>query len=270
LKALVDWTQQDFAVRLVVHTGGTVRHLIPVSAVERGLLVTHTNDCVAEAVAEFTVGAIIAARRQMITSAIRTRVGQEPLSFENMHRLPGSVVGVISASTVGRKVLALLKPWNVKPLLYDPYCSREVAESYGAELVPLRDLMERSDVVTVHAPLLDETRGMVGAVEFSAMRDGTLFVNCARGQLTDQEALLRELQSGRISALLDVTDPAEPLPADSPFLQLENCIVLPHIAGSTIETRRLQGSQAVDEALRFLAHKPQKEQVTRDRWDIIA
>ncbi|HMO57270.1 MAG TPA: NAD(P)-dependent oxidoreductase, partial [Roseiflexaceae bacterium] len=129
---------------------------------------------------------------------------------------------------------------------------------------------QRSDIVTLHAPVTPQTLGMLGAAEFALMRDGALFVNTARGRLIDHAALLAELQAGRLHALLDVTDPTEPLPLDSPFYALENCVVLPHMAAVTIEARRRQGMMVVDEIERFLAGEPLHFQVTPDRWDTMA
>ncbi len=270
LEPLREWTPETFNVRLVAHTAGTVKRLIPVQALERGVLVTHANHALAAAVAEFTIGAIVAARRQIVQSAIRMRAGQPRLPVQQMHELSGSTIGIIGASTIGRRVLQLLAPWDATLLLYDPYCPPQAAAGLGATLVPLDDLMRRSDVVSLHAPVTEETIGMLGAAQFSAMKDGALFVNTARGRLIDHDALLAELQSGRISALLDVTDPNEPLPADSPFFQLENCIVLPHIAGISVQARWRQGSDMIDETLRFLAGEPLRYQVTLARWDIMA
>ncbi len=270
LLPLVEWTPQEFAVRLIAHTAGTVKHLVPVQALERGLLVTHANAALAAAVAEFTVGVIVAARRQIIPSAIRMRAGLPRLPLEQMHELRGSTIGIISASTIGWRVMQLLAPWEANLLLYDPYCSQQTAAEYDAMLVSLHELMQRSDIVTLHAPVTEGTIGMLGAAEFAAMKDGALFVNTARGRLIDHDALLNELQSGRISAVLDVTDPTEPLPLDSPFFALENCIVLPHMAGMSVQARWRQGSDMVDEILRYLAGEPLRYQVTRERWDIMA
>jgi phosphoglycerate dehydrogenase-like enzyme len=270
LASLVDWAPDDFAVRLVAHSAGTIKRLVPVRALERGLLVTHANEALAEAVAEFTLGAIVAARRQMFASAGRMRANRPALDVSSMRRVQGSTVGVIGASAIGRRVMALLRPLNTTILLYDPYCPPETAAAHGATPVDLRTLLQRSDIVTLHAPVTPETLGMLGAVEFAAMPDGALFINTARGRLIDHAALLDELQSGRISAALDVTDPAEPLPPDSPFFELENCVVFPHIAGLSAETYARQGEDTVDEILRFLAGQPLRFAVTRERWDTMA
>lgn len=270
LSPLDTWTPESFAVRAIVHSAGTVKYFLPQQAVERGLVVAHANESLAEAVAEFTIGAIIAARRQMLQSANRFKTGQSRMPLTTMREIPGSTVGVIGASQIGRRVLRYLAPFNATVLLADPYCPPAVAAEYGATLVDLPELMRRSDIVTLHAPVTPETLRMLGPAEFGAMKDGALFVNTARGRLIDPDALLAELQTGRISAVLDVTDPTEPLPPDSPFFALENCIVFPHIAAITVEARQRQGAMTVDEVLRFLAGEPLHYQVMPDRWATMA
>jgi phosphoglycerate dehydrogenase-like enzyme len=267
---LGDWSPDTSPLRLIAHTAGTVKQLLPPQALERGLLVAHANESLAESVAEFTIGAILMARRQAFAAFARMRRGGTHLGPHASRELRGSSVGIIGASAIGRRVLALLRPFGPRLLLADPYCPPEQAAALGAELLPLHDLLAQSDVVSLHAPVTRETLGMLGAREFAAMRDGALFVNTARGRLIDAEALLRELQSGRISALLDVTEPTEPLPPDSPFLQLDNCVVLPHIAAISLEARRRQGEYTVDDVLRYLGGEPLRFQVTRERWDTMA
>jgi phosphoglycerate dehydrogenase-like enzyme len=270
LAPLEGWTPKSFAVRLVAHTAGTVKSLLPVAALERGLLVMHANDSLAEAVAEFTLGAILMAWRNAFAAAARMRAGRQSLPVASQRELRGSTVGIIGASAIGRRVLRLLAPLGVTLLLYDPYCPPAVAAEHGATLVGLHELLRQSEIVSLHAPITPETIGMLGAAEFAAMRDGALFVNTARGRLIDHAALLEQLQSGRISALLDVTDPTEPLPRDSPFFELENCVLLPHMAGVSREARQRQGQMTVDEILRFLSGEPLRYRVTRERWDTMA
>jgi phosphoglycerate dehydrogenase-like enzyme len=267
---LGDWSPEASPLRLVAHTAGTVKQLLPPQALERGLLVAHANESLAESVAEFTIGAILMARRQAFAAFARMRRGETHLDPLASRELRGSSVGIIGASAIGRRVLALLRPFGPRLLLADPYCPPEQAAALGAELLPLHDLLAQSDIVSLHAPVTRETLGMLGAREFAAMRDGSLFVNTARGRLIDADALLRELHSGRIGALLDVTDPTEPLPPDSPFLQLDNCVVLPHIAAISLEARQRQGEYTVDDVLRYLGGEPLRFQVTRERWDTMA
>ncbi len=270
LAALAPWTPAAFAVRLVAHTAGTVKQLVPVAAIERGLLVTHANDSLAEAVAEFTLGAIVMARRNAFAAAARMRDGRERLPIAAQHEVRGSTIGVIGASAIGRRVMRLLAPLDVTLLLYDPYCTPAIAAQHGATLVGLHELLRSSAIVTLHAPVTPETIGMLGPAEFAAMKDGALFINTARGRLIDHDALLSELQSGRLAALLDVTDPNEPLPHDSPFFALENCTVLPHMAAVTVQARQRQSQMMLDETLRFLSGEPLHFLVTRARWDTMA
>jgi len=257
------WRPEDSPLRLLAHTAGSVRHLVGREALERGLLVTHANQSLAEAVAEFTFGAILGMRRQMFLCAERFKQGRPGPDFRTMHELPGSTIGIIGASAIGRRVMDILRPWRVKILLYDPYTSPETAACYQAELVgDLVELFRRSEVVSLHAPITPETIGMLRAEHFAALPDGALFVNTARGVLVDHAALLRELQTGRIWALLDVTDPTEPIPPDSPFLGLENCVVIPHQAGNSLQARRRQGRYTAEDICNYLAGRPLERPVS--------
>jgi phosphoglycerate dehydrogenase-like enzyme len=270
LRALHGWTPEGSQLRLVAHSAGTVKQLLPVEALERGLLVSHANESLAEAVAELTLGLIIVAWRNAFVSIERYRAGKEQVPIATQRELRGSTVGIIGASAIGRRILQLLRPLGARLLLADPYATPALAAEHGAELVGLDELLRASEIVSLHAPVTSETLGMLGAAEFAAMRPGALFVNTARGRLIDHDALLAELRAGRISALLDVTDPTEPLPPDSPFFQLENCVLLPHVAGASLEARRRQSQITVDEILRFLTGEPLQHQVTRERWDTMA
>ena len=111
---------------------------------------------------------------------------------------------------------------------------------------------------------------MLRAEHFQAMQDGSLFVNTARGVLVDHAALLRELQTGRISAFLDVTDPEEPLPPDLPFFKLENCVVIHHQAGASLEARQRQGRFTVEDIVNYLEGRPLARKVLAERWAVMA
>ena len=267
---LKTWSPETSKLRLVAHTAGSVKFLLSQELLDKGLLVSHANDSLAEAVAEFTVGGIIAMRRQMFLSANRYQRHQPAPEYTTMRELPGSQVGIIGASAIGRRVIAWLKPWQVKILLFDPYLTDQQAIALDAERVSLIDLFRRSDIISLHAPITPETIGMLGREHFQVMKDGALFVNTARGILIDADALLAELKTGRISALLDVTDPTEPLPADSPFFGLENCVLTPHQAGNSLEARLRQGRYIGEEILAYLEGKPLQHRVMPERWSTMA
>lgn len=270
-ETLAGWSPASSPLRLLAHSAGSIRHLVTQETLERGLLVTHANESLAEAVAEFTFGAILAMRRQMFLCAERFKQGKPTPNFQTMNELSGSTVGIIGASAIGRRVMEMLRPWRVKILLFDPFISDAKAAQYQAERVEdLVELFRRSDIVSLHAPITPETIGMLRGEHFAAMKDGALFVNTARGVLVDHPALLETLQTGRISALLDVTDPTEPLPPDSPFLRMENCVVIHHQAGNSVQARQRQSRYTVDDILNWAAGRPLERGVQAEKMPIMA
>nr|WP_277606071.1 hydroxyacid dehydrogenase [Glycomyces sp. L485] len=172
----------------------------------------------------------------------------------------GRVVGLIGASAIGRRVIELLRPFDLDILLADPYVDEAEAARLGVGLVGLDELVARSHVVSVHAPDLPETRHLIDAPRLAAMRDGTVVVNTARGRLVDTDALTAELLTGRLSAVIDVTHP-EPLPADSPLFDLPNVFLTPHVAGSQGNELARMGLYMVEEAERLAADEPLRHRV---------
>jgi phosphoglycerate dehydrogenase-like enzyme len=183
--------------------------------------------------------------------------------------LRGSVVGIVSASKVGREVIKLLKPFDVTILMYDPYLSEWDAGSLGVQKVALNDLFSRSDFVTVHAPSIPRTNKMIGAEQLKLLKDGAIFLNTSRGGVIDHDALLAEAQTGRIWATLDVTTP-EPLPPDSPFLKLPNVFVTPHISGTGAYGYAKIGEMTLAALEDFFADKPVVGAVDFSRFDLLA
>ena len=244
-------------LRAIVHAGGTIKTFLDPSVLARGIAVSSAAEANAIPVAEFTLAAIILAAKRVTRSAHRYRTTR---SGRDLSGLPpmgtnGIVVGVVGASRVGRRVLELLRVLDVSVLLTDPYLDRETAAALGAELTGLGDLMHRADIVTLHAPAGPATDGMVSRSLLSRMRDGAVVINTARGSLVDTGALTAELVSGRLDAVLDVTDP-EPLPADSPLFGLPNVLLTPHTAGALGNEIHRLGEIAVAEVERLAAGLP--------------
>tara|TARA_R110002020_G_scaffold178196_1_gene371062 strand:- start:83 stop:1090 length:1008 start_codon:yes stop_codon:yes gene_type:complete len=243
-------------LRLIAHAAGTVKYMIDPAVYAAGITVTHAADANAVPVAEFTLASIIFANKRMFELRDRYRADparrsshalmDEPIG--NYHR----TIGLIGASRIGRKVAKFLAGFDFTVLLSDPFVQPGDPVTALAELVDLDTLLTRSDVVSLHAPSLPTTRGMIGAQQLGLMRDGTTFINTARGALVDEAALIAELQSGRLHAVIDVTDPEIP-PAGSPLYSLPNVFLTPHVAGA-IGTERLRlGEMVVDEIARFVA-----------------
>jgi phosphoglycerate dehydrogenase-like enzyme len=149
-------------------------------------------------------------------------------------------------------VIELLRPFDLRVSLTDPYVDEAGAAELGVPLLPLDDLLATSDIVTVHAPQTPETRHLLGRRELGLMPAGSVLINTARGSLVDHDALTEELRAERLSAILDVTDP-EPLPPDSPLYDLPNAFITPHLAGSQGNELTRLGLTVLSEAERVAA-----------------
>jgi phosphoglycerate dehydrogenase-like enzyme len=259
-------------LRLVAHTAGSVRRLVSLSAIEKGLRLSHAAAIIADSVAEFVISQALLCLRQLHEIDRDMKAGRDWNAIRDVYpgRLLGSkTVGVVGAGRVGRAVIGLLKAFGCRVLAYDPYLTVEQAAQLGVEAVSLDDLLTHSDVVTLHSPVLPETVGMIGAAQLARLRDHAVFINAARATLVDEEALLRELQSGRLIAALDVFG-KEPLPLDSPFRSMSNVVLSPHAAGHTIDTHLRQGQAMIDEIGRFLRGEPLRYEVTAAIYPILA
>ncbi|HKA10219.1 MAG TPA: hydroxyacid dehydrogenase [Candidatus Dormibacteraeota bacterium] len=258
-------------LKLVAHTAGSVRFLLPADVLERGVRVSHAAAVMAEAVAEHVVAQALLSLQGLHVMDARMRGGEWDTIRESVprHLLGGQVVGVWGAGRVGREVIRLLRAFGCAILVADPYLDLAAAESLGAELVSLEELFLRADVVSLHAPLLPETRGVIGPELLSSLRDGAVLINAGRGALVDEAALLRELSGGRIRAALDVFAD-EPLPQDSPLRRLSNVVLSPHVAGHSEETHYAQGQAMVDEIGRFLRGEPLRYEVTAELLAVMA
>jgi phosphoglycerate dehydrogenase-like enzyme len=242
-------------LRGVVHSAGTLRGLVDDAVWDRGIHVCSSAAANAVPVAEFTIAFIVLAAKRVLPAAALLRDRRGPVDVEGLWPnvgFHGLTVGVVGASRVGRAVIARLKTFDVDVVVHDPYLDAEEARWLGVRRVGLTELATRSDVVTVHAPLLPSTAGMIDRGFLTAMRPGTTFVNTARGGLVDQEALADRLEAGDLQAVLDVTDP-EPLPADSRLWSTPNTVLTPHLAGSTGNELRRLATHTVEEVRRFAA-----------------
>ncbi|MET7939551.1 hydroxyacid dehydrogenase [Streptomyces sp. NPDC005302] len=241
-------------LRAVLHAAGSVKGFTTQAVWDRGIAVSSAAAANALPVAEYTLAMILLAGKNVF--AYRDRLRDER-AFPYGEILPGvgnfgRRVGVVGASRIGRRLIELLRPFDLRVSLADPYVDEAGASALGVPLLPLDALLAGSDIVTVHAPQTPETRHLVGRRELALMPAGAVLVNTARGSLVDHDALVAELRSGRISAVLDVTDP-EPLPADSPLLGLPNAFVTPHLAGSQGNEVARLGATVLGELERLLA-----------------
>jgi phosphoglycerate dehydrogenase-like enzyme len=253
-------------LRTVVHAAGSVKHHVTDACWERGITVASAAAANALPVAEYTVAAILFAGKRVLAAAHAYRERRGPL--DTLGLLPGlgnyrRTVGVVGASRIGRRVIELLRPFDLRVLLHDPYVGPAEAAALGVRLVELDVLALSSDVVTIHAPELSQTRHLFDGARLALLPDGATLVNTARGSIVDTVALTKELVSGRLNAVLDVTDP-DFLPAGSPLYDLPNVLLTPHIAGSLGNELARMAHAAMDELERFACGDPFADPVRPD------
>ena len=247
-------------LRAVTYAAGTVKGFVTPESYARGVTITTAMHANAVPVAEVTVALITLANKNWFFAQAESKAGKRRQDIPHVGNF-GTVVGLVGFGAIAKLVAARLTQMDLTVLVYDPY-AKDLPP--GCEPVAdLLDLARRSDVVSLHAPDIPATHGMCSAAFFQAMRDGATFINTARGKLVDEAALIAELQTGRITAHLDVTH-LEPPVAGSPFYTLPNVHLTPHLAGSSSGEIRRMGRLAIEECLAFLAGKPLRYQVTED------
>ncbi|TCO44051.1 phosphoglycerate dehydrogenase-like enzyme [Kribbella antiqua] len=258
-------------LRAILHTAGSVKTLLPAECWERGLAVTSAASANAVPVAEYTLAAILFAGKDVFGLRDRYHAARHFTVAEVQTGVGnyGRTVGVIGASRIGRRVIELLRPFDIEVYLFDPYVDAATAADLGACLVDLDTLLRTCDIITVHAPATPQTHGLIGAEQLALMRDGATLINTARGSLVDSHALVEHLQAGRLYAVLDVTDP-EPLPADSALWKLPNTFLTPHIAGSHGNELARMGDCIIDELERILDGSPFAHAIVASDLDRVA
>jgi phosphoglycerate dehydrogenase-like enzyme len=229
------------------------------AAVARGLRVVDTTHASSWPTAEWALGlSLIGVRnagalfRRIITHQPAFPGGVRPTSGPGYEgaELTGKRVGMIGFGHLARRLTELLRPFQTDIVAFDPFVPRELASAYGVTFAPLPAVMDR-DVVFSLVPLTPGTTRMIGAKELDRLRPGSVFVNVSRGAVVDSDALLARLQNGDVIACLDVFDP-EPVPIDSPIIDLPNVFLSPHVAGVTEESRRRFFELMVTEVIRHL------------------
>jgi D-3-phosphoglycerate dehydrogenase len=245
---------------VAVSRGGPVN--IDVAAARmRGIQVVNTPGRNASAVAEFTIGAILAETRLIRSGHEALRAGEWRGDLYRADRtgreLGEMTVGIVGYGAIGSRVVKLLKAFGCRILVADPYVQLSAQDrNDGVEHVALGELLGRADVVTLHARVTPETTGFIGRDALARIKRGAFLINTARGPLVDYEALHDALTSGHLGGAMLDTFAVEPVPPDWPLLQLANVTLTPHIAGASVRTVTVAAEQAAEEVRRFLAGEP--------------
>lgn len=255
-------------LRAVFHAAGSVKGFLHEAAWEAGIRVSSGARIGAMPVVEYTMAMIaLASHRVLPLASAYRREGFPPV--RGRRGRADLTVGVVGASLIGSEVIRRLVAdgWGVAA--YDPVAGPEGLTRLGAVPLELDELCRRSDILTLHAPSIPETRWMIDDRRLGLLRDGATLINSARGSLVEQSALERHCAAGRIDAVLDVTDP-EPLPADSALLRLPNVFVSPHAAGiQGSEIARL-GEFVLEEIRRYRLGDPLRGEVSHQVLSTLA
>ncbi len=238
------------------------------AATQKGIIVMNTPGGNTISTAEHTMSMILALSRNIAQANASTKKGEWKRSKFMGVELYNKVLGIVGLGRIGSEVAKRASSFGMKVLAYDPFLSREVAESLGVEVVELKELLQRSDYITVHTPLTEETRHIISTEEFAMMRKGARIINCARGGIIDEAALVNAIKEGKVAgAAIDVFE-QEPLSLESELLKLDNVVTTPHLGASTEEAQvnvAIEVSEIVRDALlgkgiRNAANYPSVEQ----------
>lgn len=236
-------------LKVVGRAGVGIDNIDVNAASMRGIIVMNTPGANTVATAEHTMALLLALCRQVPQAHASLMAGEwNRKGFVGL-QLYRKTLGIIGMGRIGMLVASRCQAFGMNVITYDPYLGDDVAHEKKVEPVSLADLFARSDFITLHAALTASTKKIIDAKAIGQMKDGVRLINAARGALIDQAALIEGLQSGKIAGVaLDVFI-EEPLPADSPLRTLDNVVLTPHLAGSTVEAQRDVGTQIVDQMI---------------------
>lgn len=217
------------------------------AATARGIPVGHTPGVLTDTTADFAFTLLMAAARRVVEGVNYIKANRWKTWGPTLlmgHDVHGATLGILGFGRIGQAVARRASGFGMRLLYYDPYADEKQARRLGAASRTLDEVLAEADFLTIHVPLTPETHHLIGAREFKLMKPSCVLINTSRGPTVDPKALYQALKDGEIAyAALDVTEP-EPIPIDDPLLTLDNCIVVPHIASSSIKTRNLMATMA--------------------------
>jgi glyoxylate reductase len=229
------------------------------AATEHGILASNTPGVLTETVADATMALLLAIARRVVEADRWVRNGNWVIRWSPMMMVGadvyGKTLGIYGLGRIGASVAKRAKGFDMKLIYYDAVRNKELEEKHGIEYVPMERLLRESDFISVHVPLLPETRKSLGAAQFAMMKKSAFLINTARGQVIDEQALIEALREKKIAGVaLDVFE-NEPIEKDSPLLKMENVIAVPHIASGSLETRVAMGVLAANNIVAALKNE---------------
>lgn len=257
------------ALKLVIRHGIGYNAVDVPAASERGILAANTPDGPTESTAEHAVALMLSMTKRIVESdrVLRQNAPWSRMSLRGLEVLD-HLLGVVGYGRIGRRVTEIcVLGLRMKALIYDPYLPSTVDLLPGASRVDnLDDLLTRANIVTIHTPLMESTRHMIGERELRLMKPDAYFVNASRGPVVDEAALIRVLQDGHLAgAGLDVFD-IEPPEADNPLLQMNNVVATPHLASNTPQGSQRMSEGVVEQILQLFAGERPSSLIDPDAW----
>jgi D-3-phosphoglycerate dehydrogenase len=239
-------------LRVIGRAGVGVDNVDLDAATAAGVLVMNTPGGNAISVAEHTFALMLALARHIPQADASTRSGKWEKKKFLGNELRGKTLGIVGLGSIGREVVKRARAFEMRIVAHDPYVTSQIAKDLGVELLDLNALFGDADYLSLHVSLTSETHHLLSREAFAQMKPGVRIVNCARGELIDDEALREALASGKVAgAALDVFNP-EPLPAGAPLLASEGLLATPHIAGSTEEAQEIVGVRIAEQMVEYL------------------
>lgn len=236
------------SLKVIGRAGIGVDNIDVKSATEKGIVVMNTLGA-ANTTAEHTIALIFSVARKIPQAHISVKNGKWEKEKFVGRELFGKTIGVIGLGNIGKRVAEIAKGIGMRVIFYDPYVDDPRFEKKSFE-----ELIENSDIITVHVPLSDKTKGMIGEKEFERMKNGVIIINCARGGIIDEKALAKYIDNGKVlGAGVDVFS-KEPITPDNPLLEKENVVLTPHLGASTVEGQRNASVEIAQKIVKFLKY----------------
>lgn len=248
-------------LRLIAHTGGSVRPYVTDAVYDRGIRVVSGNEVFAESVAESVIAYALASLREIPRYSSELKQGIWPTDFYNKGLLD-KTVGLVGYGMIAKMAVEMLKPFHVKLKVFSRHISQEELTKHNMEKADLPEIFSTCDIVSIHSGMTPENHHLITEELLNMMPEGALLINTARGAIIDEEALCRVLAKEKIHAVLDVYE-VEPLPANSELLKLKNAILMPHMGGPTIDRRMIVTRTVIGDIKLFLQNKPMTCEIDR-------
>lgn len=245
--------------QIIARYGIGVNNVSMPTATKKGIIVTNVPDYCIEEVSDHALALILACSRKICQLNKNVKSGKWDFKdYRPMYRLKGQTLGIVSFGKIPRRLVEKVRAYKFNIIAYDPYVDEEVAAKYSVKLVKFEELLKQSDIITIHAPLTKETKGMFGSEQFKKMKDSAHLINTARGGLIKDNDLAQALKRGEIAgAGLDVLED-ENVNSHHPLVNLENVIITPHSAFYSEEALKDLQYKAVQEVVRVLTGEKPK------------